>query len=130
MTALAARARSSDASFAGEAGVFTFATAGAEGAFLATGAEAFLAAGAGFLSAGAAFLTGEAAATALATPAAAAVRLEPGRLEGVEEAFLAGVGAFLAGVDAFLAGDWDVGRGFGGGEEREKELWKRWRRRR
>ena len=108
-TALAARARSSDASLAGEAGVFTFWAA-------AAGADAFLAGAAAFLAGAeadlgtAAFLDGEAAATALATPAAAAVRLEAGRdddLEGV--AFFDGVAAFFEGVAAFFAGDWREG---------------------
>ena len=82
-TALAARARSSDASLAGEAGVFTFWAA-------AAGADAFLAGAAAFLAGAeadlgtAAFLDGEAAATALATPAAAAVRLEAGRDDDLE----------------------------------------------
>lgn len=122
LTALAARARSSDASLAGDAGVLTFAAAAAGvGAFLA-GAEAFLAGGAeGFFAAAAAFLAGDAAATALATPAAAAERLDAGRLEGVGvvAAFLAGVGVFLAGVEeAFFAGDFkEEGRR----EERERE---------
>ena len=119
LTALAARARSSDASLAGDAGVLTFVAAAeaAEGAeaFLA-GAEAFFAGAEGFE---AAFFTGEAAATALATPAAAAGRLEAGRLEGVGgAAFLAGVGACLEGVEAFFAGDWKMEGGREGGRER------------
>jgi len=115
-TALAARARSSDASLAGEAGVFTFWAA-------AAGADAFLAGAAAFLAGAeadlgtAAFLDGEAAATALATPATAAVRLEAGRdddLEGVAffegvAAFFEGVAAFFEGVAAFFAGDWREG---------------------
>lgn len=123
LTALAALALSSDASFAGEAGTLALGAAGAGGFFAGaeedflTGAGAFLAGAAGF---GAAFFTGEAAATALATPAAAAVRFEAGRLDGVGVAFLAGVeaffdgvGAFFEGVEAFLAGDW---------REREREM--------
>ena len=135
LTALAARARSSDASLAGDAGVLTFAAAaaGAAGAFLAA-AGAFLAGAEGYFAA--AFLTGEAAAaTAFATPAAAAERLEAGRLDavGVDGAFLAGVGAFFEGVveEAFFTGDWRreggererKGGGKGGkeGEARESE---------
>ena len=80
------------------------------------GAAAFLAGAEADLGT-AAFLDGEAAATALATPAAAAVRLEAGRdddLEGVAffdgvAAFFEGVAAFFEGVAAFFAGDWREG---------------------